>query len=293
MPAYDLYIPTDLPDALSYLDDYGETTSVIARGTDLLPRIRRRQFPAVNLLDISGLEKELRYIRNEDGFFRVGALTRVADLLETPLLGKELELIREAGRKFGDPQIRNMATVGGNVCSASSSEDLIPVFLALDARVKLSSAKGDRSIHMKDFILGKRTVSRKNGEILSQVEFRSLPPNTGSGFEKMGRRNILIIALVNEALVLTMEDDRETIREARLALNRVAGRLPARASATEESLAGKRLTPETISAAQGTLARELALKTDFRASGDYRLEIAKVYLKRLLELCAFRIRGGN
>ncbi len=142
MPGYDIYVPTDLHDALSYLGDYGETTSVIARGTDLLPRLRRRRASAVNLLDISGLEKELRYMRKEDGSIHIGALTTVSDLLESPLIGRDLELIRDAARKFGDPQIRNVATVGGNICSATSSEDLIPVFLALDARVKLVQRQG-------------------------------------------------------------------------------------------------------------------------------------------------------
>jgi CO/xanthine dehydrogenase FAD-binding subunit len=292
LPGYDVYVPTDLHDALSYLADYGESTSIIARGTDLLPRLRRRQASAVNLLDISGLEKELRYLREQDGSFHIGALTTVSDLLESPLIGRDLELIREAARKFGDPQIRNVATVGGNICSATSSEDLIPVFLALDARVKLASVRGERNLRLKEFIMGKRTVFRKSGEVLSEIELGSLPPDSGSAYEKLGRRNILIKALVNEAIVLTAEGDRETVREARVALNRVAGRVPQRANATEEFLAGKKLNAETVASAQEILSSELTLKTDFRASGEYRTEIAKVYLKRLLELCAFRIRGA-
>ncbi len=292
MKAYDIYVPTDLADALGYLEDYGETTYILAKGTDLLPRLRRRQFSAVNLLDISGLERDLRYIRSEDGLLKFGALTTVSDLLESPLLGKELELVREAARKFGDPQIRNVATLGGNLCSATSSEDLIPVFLALDARVRLSGAKKERTIPLKDFIMGKRTTFRKSSEVLSEVEVPSLKPNSASAYEKMGRRNILIIALVNMAVVMTMEGDRETLKEARVALNRVAGRIPQRASSTESLLAGKRLTSETIALAQEALSSELSLTDDFRASGAYRLEVAKVYLKRLLELCAFRVRGS-
>ncbi|MGA1974495.1 MAG: FAD binding domain-containing protein [Conexivisphaerales archaeon] len=291
MPGYDIYVPTDLRDALSYLDDLGEATSIIARGTDLLPRLRRRRASAASLLDISGLGGDLRYIRSQDGSLHVGALSTVSDLMESPLIGREMELVREAGRKFGDPQIRNVATVGGNICSATSSEDLIPVFLALDARVKLLSLKGERALPLKDFIKGKRTISKKSGEILSGVELGPLPANSGSAYEKLGRRNILIIALVNEAVVLTMEADRETVRAARVALNRVAGRVPQRASAVEEYLAGRRLGADTIAAAQAVLSSELDLKNDFRASGEYRSEIAKVYLKRLLELSAFRIRG--
>lgn len=290
MPGYDIYVPTDLRDALSYLDDLGEATSIIARGTDLLPRLRRRRASVATLLDISGLGGDLRYIRSQDGSLHIGALSTVSDLMESPLIGREMELVREAGRKFGDPQIRNVATVGGNICSATSSEDLIPVFLALDARVKLLSLKGERTLPLKDFIKGKRTIFKKSGEILSGVELSPLPPNSGSAYEKLGRRNILVIALVNEAVVLTMEADRETMRAARVALNRVAGRVPQRAVAAEEYLAGRKLGADTIAAAQAVLSSELNLKNDFRASGEYRSEIAKVYLKRLLELSAFRIR---
>ncbi len=292
MPPYDIYVPEDLQDALRYMDDNGETTSIIARGTDLLPRLRRRLISASDLLDISGLEKEMRYIREVDGTIQLGALTTVSDLEGSPLLGRELELIRDAAVKFGAPQIRNVATVGGNLCSATSSEDLIPVFLALDAKVRLSSVKKERVLPLRDFILGKRTIFRKSGEILTEVELPPLPPNSSSAYEKIGRRNSLIIALVNMAAVISMEEDMETVRQARIALNRVAGRVPQRAPSTEASLAGKRLTQDALSNAQAALASELSLTDDFRASGAYRLEIAKIYLGRLLDRCASRLGGG-
>ncbi len=292
MPSFDLYVPTDLRDALSYLGEYGESTPIIARGTDLLPRLRRRQMSPTVLLDISGLEKDLRYVRRADGTFHIGALTTVTDLLESAEFGRDLELIREAARKFGAPQIRNTATIGGNVCSASSSEDFIPVLLALDARVKLLSLKGERSLPIGDLLLGKRTLFKKSGELLSEIEIRPPPPLSASAFDKLGRRSILIIALVNMAVMLTMETDRETIREARVALNRVSGRIPQRAAETEKFLAGKKLTLDATTQAQAVLSSELILRTDFRASGEYRAEIAKAFLKRLLEVCVLRARGG-
>jgi carbon-monoxide dehydrogenase medium subunit len=140
--------------------------------------------------------------------------------------------------------------------------------------------------------MGKRTVFRKSAELLSEVEIRPLPPLSASAYEKIGRRNILIIALVNMAVVLSMEADGETIREARVALNRVSGRIPQRAKATEEFLVGRKVMIENTAQAQAALSSELSLKTDFRASGEYRDEIAKVFLKRLLELCAVRSKGG-
>jgi CO/xanthine dehydrogenase FAD-binding subunit len=279
-------------DALKFIESHREGVAVLARGTDLLPRIRRRQIAPSVLLDISSLQDDLRYIRQTDGVVHLGALATVTDLLESHLFGERLSMVREAAEKFGAPQIRNVATVGGNICSASSSEDLIPVFLALNAQVKLISARGERSVPLKDFIIGKRATVMKPSEILAEVYFENPKGNYWSAFEKLGRRNMLIISLVNEALAMSLEDDLLTISNVRIALNRVAGRVPALAAKTEEFLTGRKLSNETVVAAQRMLASELSLTSDFRGSAVYRAEVAKVYLKRLLQRCAAKIGEG-
>lgn len=293
MPGFELYSPTDLRDALRFKESEGKGAAVLANGTDLVPRIRRRQIAPSVLLDISSLQSDLKYIRQVDGAVHLGALATVTDLLESPLFRGRLSMVREAAEKFGAPQIRNVATVGGNICSASSSEDLIPVLLALEARVKLISAGGERSLPLKDFIAGKRATAMEPSEILSEVYFEPPNGNYWSGFEKLGRRNILIISLVSEALGLTLEDDLLTVHSARVGLNRVAGRVPAVAERTGQFLTGRRLTDETVAEAQRVLASELSLTSDFRASAAYRTQIAQVYLKRLIQRCATRISGGS
>jgi len=292
VPPFDLYSPTNLRDALEFKESKGEGTVIVASGTDLIPRIRRRQTAPPVLLDISSLQDDLRYIRQTDGVVRLGALATITDLLDSPLFRGKLSVVREAAEKFGAPQIRNVATVGGNVCSASSSEDLIPVFLVLDAKVKLISAGGERSLPLRDFILGKRSTALKPSEILSEIYFESPSGRYWSAYEKLGRRNILIISLVNETLTLSLEDDLLTVTSVRIALNRVAGRVPALAEKTEEFLTGRSLSGETIAEAQRILASELKLTSDFRASAEYRIEVAQVYLKRLIQRCAARISGS-
>lgn len=289
MPSFDMYSPTDLDDALRFKEANAEV-SVMASGTDLLPRVRKRQVSHALLLNISPLEADLRYIKSLDGVVRIGALSTVSDLAASALFADRLSMVHEAAAIFGAPQIRNVATVGGNLCSASSSEDLIPVFLALDANVKLISRDGDRSLPLKDFVIEKRRTNLKPSEIFAEVNFRSPTENSWTGFEKLGRRNMLIVAIVNEALSLTLEGDMVTVRSARVALNRVAGRVPAMAARTGEFLAGRRLTEGTIDEAKRVLVSELRLTDDFRGSGAYRVEIAQAFLKRLLERCAERIK---
>ena len=291
MPTLELYSPTDLNDALRFMDHDGRNAAVIASGTDLLPRMRKRQVSPSVLLDISSFTQDLRYIRRSDGKIRLGALTTVTDLLESSLFGDELSMVREAATLFGAPQVRNVATVGGNICSAASSEDLIPVFMALDADLKLVSMNGERTVHLRDFIVGKRETAMRPSEILAEVSFGFPEGHGWTAYEKLGRRNMLILAIVNEALALTLEDDLQTIRFARVALNRVSGRIPAPATKTNDFLRGKRMSDETIAQAQRVLASELSLSNDFRASGAYRVEVAQVFLKRLIERCS-RMIGG-
>jgi len=289
MLSVELYAPSDLEDALKFIESNGKDVTVLASGTDLLPRIRKRHTVPSVLLDISSLHDDFKYIRQTEGVIHVGTLTTVTDLLESPFFGERLSMVREAAEKFGAPQIRNVATVGGNICSASSSEDLIPVFMSLDAQVKLISAGGERSIPLEEFIIGKRATVMKASEILSEVYFESLGGHSWSAFEKLGRRNILIVAMVNEALMLRLEDDLRTVSSIRVALNRVTGRIPALAVKTQQFMEGRKLSEETIMEAQRILASELALTSDFRGSSAYRVEVAKVYLKRLIQRCAAKI----
>jgi len=293
MSTLELYSPTDLSDALRFLEHGGGNVTVMASGTDLLPRMRRKQVSPATVVDISSFTEDLRYIRQSDGTIHVGALTTITDLLESPMFYGKLSIIREAGMLFGAPQVRNVATVGGNICSATSSEDLIPVFMALDANVKLVRAGGERTVPLKNFIVGKRETALEPHEMLAEV---SLSPPGGHGwaaYEKLGRRNMLIVAIVNEALSLTLEDDLRTIRSARVALNRASGRIPGLAVKTNDFLSGKKVTDQTITQARRVLASELSLTSDFRGSGAYRTEVAQVYLGRLMERCARQIGGPS
>jgi len=293
LSSLELRSPTDLGDAVRFLEHADKNVVVIASGTDLLPRMRKKQIVPSVLLDISSFQDDLRYIRQSDGLVRLGALTTLTDVLESPIFKDRLAILHEAAWLFGAPQVRNVATVGGNVCSAASSEDLIPVFMALGAKVKLISAKGERTVPMTDFIVGKRATAMKPSEILAEIHFESPKERSWTGFEKLGRRNMLILSLVSEALCLSLENDLLTVRSARIALNRVAGRVPALAEKTGDFLTGRKLSEETIAQAQKVLASELALTSDFRGSGSYRTEVALVYLKKLLHRCLGKIRGSS
>jgi len=287
---FDLYIPEGLSDALEFLDTHQDGTYLIANGSDLINRIQRRQCTPSALVDLSGLS-ELSYVRNENGIIRIGALTTVSEIVESPLIDSRLDVFREVAAKFGGPSICNVATIGGNICAASSSEDLIPVMLVLDAQVRLKSKDGERVLPLGEFLKGKRLTELRSNEILIETAFCQLDENSTCAFEKVGMRNSLIIAFVNSAVYLKLDRSMRRIDDIRIAFNRVAGKIPGRAKRTEEELRGTLLGPETIQAALSMLRRELQPTSDFRVSAEYRMDVACVLFKRALDRCVRRLIG--
>jgi len=281
-------VPLSLDDALGYLEGNGSETLPVAGATDLLPRIKRKQIVVKNLIDLSGLS-ELRYIRREDGRIKIGALATIADLEAEEDSSSWGRLVSDVVGGFGSPNIRSIATIGGNICAASSSEDLLPVFLVLDARVKMIRRGGTREVPLKEFMVAKRKTALGADEILAEVSFPELSNKSACSFQKLGMRNILIIALASAAAFLEMDDKDSRIKNARIALNRFEAKIPQRAENVEREIAGKELNERTIDSTLARLENDLALTSDFRAAAEYRREAVKVLLRRALVNCQQRI----
>jgi CO/xanthine dehydrogenase FAD-binding subunit len=283
-----MYVPENLNDLLSYLDNHQSDVQLIANGSDIINRMQRRQVNVRILVDLSGLS-EFNYIRTDKGTIRIGALTTIQDLISSPVLGRRYDVFRDVASKFGGPSIVNVATVGGNICAASSSEDLIPVLLALDAKVRVKSKKGERVIGLEDFLTGKRQTAMLPNEILVETMFEELDDQSACAFEKIGMRNSLIIAFLNCSVYLKLDQKSKRIDEIKIAMNRVSGKIPSRAKKTENVLRGKLLTKQQVESAITSVRNELQLSSDFRVSKEYRHEVAPVLFKRTLIKCSERL----
>jgi CO/xanthine dehydrogenase FAD-binding subunit len=288
---WDIFVPKTEEELLHFLESHGSHSRIVSGATDLLPRVLRRQEEQIMLVDICRLDS-LRYLRREKGVVRVGALCTLANLTGNDILGAEYEAVKKLGLVFGSPLVRNLATVGGNLAASSSSEDLIPIFLTLDAKVTLRSVRSDRVIPLVEFIQGKRETSRMNDEILAEVSFNDLRPDSWCAFEKVGRRERVTISLVSLACTLTLNRTSGTVEGLRIALNRVRGKIPERAIETEEILAGNILSESSLDEACKALEAELLLTSDFRASAQYRVTVAKNLLRKLLMHCKYCIETG-
>jgi len=252
-------------------------------------QIREGKIKPKWLVDLSGFHNELSYVKREGNEIKIGALTTVGELEET-FLFKERKYggFVDVFKKFANAHVRNLATIGGNVAVAVSASDFILLFKVLDAKVRLESVRGTRWINIHDLIVEKRTLAKQPDEVIIEISFSDIPSNAATAFMKFDYREVTVTGIVTVASYLKLKNG--IIEDIRVAFDRVSRRIPDRVLKTEEFLKGKEFNEEVIKAANNNvLVKEMKRKTDFRASGEYRLHLSKVLLKRVLFLCKNRL----
>ena len=248
----------------------------LAGGTDLLVQLKKGTIRTPLLISLKGV-RHLNGVTLTGDSVHIGPLTAVGDLIRSEALKSKNPLLLLAAVQMGSRQIRNMATVGGNLCNASPAGDLSTALLCLDTEVKIEGPGGARSEKLVDFFKGPGRTSLQPGEILTGI----LVPSSGKdwhwSYQKLGVRRAMEIGIVNVALGLNLE--REMCREARIALGSVAS-TPIRCRKAEKRMEGKRFSPELIDEVAEVSAREADPIDDLRASGAYRREMVINLVRR-------------
>ena len=273
---FDFTQPLDVPEALEILAEPGRILPV-AGGTNIMVNMKRAPLEADLVLDLTRLE-DLMPISSDNGSIRLGAGVTFARLLEWQPGGAVEGLMRPMCVAFAGPLIRNLATVGGNICDASAAADISPPLLALDARVELASAAdGFRTLPLPEFFQGLRKTARRTDELLTAIEF-SRPDDAEHWFYyKLGKRKADAISIVSVAMTVKLNHGR--VEGARIALGAVAP-VAMRTPEAEGILRGEPLNEVTIAAAAVTAAKESQPIDDFRATGDYRRKMVEALVKR-------------
>lgn len=268
--------PADMPEALEALAHNGRVVPV-AGGTNILVNLKRAPLEADLVVDLTGLE-ELAPISENNGSVRMGAGFTFARLLEWRPGGAIEGLMHPMCVAFAGPLIRNLATVGGNVCDASAAADISPPLLALDAVVELeSAARGRRTLPLAEFFQGVRRTARRPDELLTAIEFSRPAENERWFYYKLGKRKADAISIVSLAMTVRLE--RGKVEQARIALGAVAP-VAVRTPETEALLLGETLDEAFINAAAATAAREARPIDDFRATGAYRRQMVEALVRR-------------
>jgi carbon-monoxide dehydrogenase medium subunit len=286
---FDYYAPTTVEQALALLAEHGYEAKVLAGGQSLVPMMNFRLVEPSVLVDLNSIP-DLGYIQpDEDGGVRIGALTRHYQVEVDPLVAARMPLLHEAVPRIGYPQIRRRGTMGGSLCHADPSAELVAVSVALNGRFRLRSPKGERWVAAQDFFIGLFTTVLEPDELMVEVALPPGPARTGVSFMEVARR-LHDFALVGLAAVVTL-DEKGVIREARMVFLS-AGDRPMQAQRAAEVLAGQAPTPEVIlAAAEIAASDDIDPSSDIHATAEFRRHLAKVLARRALDQACRRAAG--
>lgn len=280
MPTFEYYFrPETVEEVVSLLMRYGEEAKILAGGTDLLVLMRSRSVVPRCVVDITRLPG-LDYIKKEKpDTLKIGALATLRAVELSNLVKEEYPLLNEAVTRMANTQIRNMATVVGNICRASPSADTAPPLLALEASVEISGPDESRIVPLESFFTGPGETVLKPSEMVTEILVPKLRTNTGTAFLR-ATRVAADLAKVSVASVVVVEDG--TCKVARIALGGVAP-TPIRARAAEDLLMGNKLEDRVIEEAASLAVEESKPISDVRSTEEYRREICKVLVSRAIK----------
>ena len=276
--------------AIAMLQRHGEQARIVAGSTDFLVRWRAGFWHpdyVVNIQRIAGLKRAAFSRRNG---LRLGALTTIQTLEQHPAIRRHYPALAAAAASFAGVQVRNLATVGGNICNASPSGDTLPALIAYGAQCRISGSDGQRSVPLEQLFTGPGRTVLDHDEVLAEIVLPPPPVNTGALYIKHSPRGAMDIATVGVASSLTI-DASGVCADARIVLGAVAP-TPIRAGDAEEVLRGKKLDADLLqAAAEQAMAQSFPID-DVRGTARYRREMVGVLTRRTLER-ALDAASGN
>jgi len=279
---------TSVEHALALLVRYGPEARILAGGHSLIPMMKLRLAQPETLIDINGLS-ELSFITEADGELRIGALTRHAQLLESPAAGQHFAILHDAEKVIADPIVRNWGTIGGSLCQADPSEDLSAAFAALKASMVIRTPDGSRTVPARDFHTGPYETVVAPAELLTEIRI-AIRPGGGSAYEKVARRvGDWPVGAAGAAIWL---DGGGTIADAGIGLAAVGARHFAAAEA-EEFLRGAPATEASFARAGDIAAEHCRPSSDQRGPADYKRHLARELTTRALRRALHRAQRNS
>jgi carbon-monoxide dehydrogenase medium subunit/6-hydroxypseudooxynicotine dehydrogenase subunit alpha len=288
-PAFDYEAPTSVDEALALLAERGADGKVLAGGQSLVPLLNFRLARPEVLIDVNGLQ-ELSYLRREQGTLRIGAMTRHAALEHSRMAAEYWPILVEAMGWVAHPQIRNRGTVGGSCAHADPAAELPVVMTALDARFRVRSVRGERTLGARDMFVGQLEPGIEPDELLIEIEVPPVADGTGAAFVEFARRHG-DFALGGVAAMVEL-DAEGICRGAAISLLG-AGPTPLRPGDAEAALVGGPVDLSTATEAARLAVRDASPTGDLHGSADYRRDLIETLTRRALLAAGERAGGGD
>jgi carbon-monoxide dehydrogenase medium subunit len=285
---FEYLTPSSIDEAISLLVSHGDRARFIAGGTDVMVKIKEGKISPqylVSLRRIQGLDQ----ITFKDGELRIGSLVTHRMLELSPVIRREFPILIDAVSQIGSVQIRNVATIGGNIVNAVPSADGSIPLITLGAQVRLRGPKGDRTMALEHLFIGPGQTLLEPGEMLLEFVVPKLPPHTGAAYVKHTRREAMELPLLGVAVLISLGKDRSTCTEARIGLG-VLAPTPMRARTAESILHGKKITEDLLKKAGKAAAEECKARDSIRGEAWYRREMVEVLVPRMARLAMERAK---
>ena len=302
MKKFDYFKPKTVEEALTLLAKYGGKSKLIAGGTDVIVMIKQKAMAPdalISLREIPGLN-EIKF----NGSLSLGPMVTHRAIEKSEIIRKNFSALTDAVDDLGSIQIRNIATLGGNICTAAPSADTATPLLVLGTQVKIKTPRGERNVPIEEFFKGPGETALKSGEMVKELLIPKPLPNTGSAYHKLQRRLALDLPILGVSVLLSldknkitcsdllctaspissilhkMEEDEIICKDVRIALG-VAAPTPMRAVKAEALLRGKKLSDELLEEVANTASQEAQPRDTLRGEAWYRKDMVRVLVRRM------------
>jgi len=273
--------PDSIKKTISILSQYGERVQLLNGGTDLIVEMRDKIIQPEYLVDIKAIPQLNRITYNKQDGLNIGATVTLNEISNSKVVQTHYPILVKACKTVGSYQVRNRATLVGNICNASPAADTAPPLLVLEAKVNITGPTGEKIVPINQFFTGVKKNILKKGEIVTSITIPPIKEKWVGVYLKQGRKKEVDLATVGVAVVCIRD-------EVRIALGAVAP-VPVRAFKTEELLKGKTIDESLLEKAGRSALTEVSPISDIRSSQEYREEIIKVLVRRAI----LQAKGGH
>ncbi len=278
LPRFEYFRPESFQEAMEILKKHEHKIRPLAGGTDLFIAMKEKGAAWENVLDLKGIP-DYDYIREVDGGIEIGALATIRSVETSPLIKEKIPLLASAAGTIGSIQIRNRATIGGNLCNAAPSADTAPALLCLRAEVEIIEEAGVRRIPLDEFFVGPGKTLLRETALLKKIFVPFQPLNSAGIYFKESPRRAMDLAVAGVSCLMTFDSAKKKCLDCRIALGAVAP-TPMRAKNAEKLMMNQQITEKEIAAAGETASGECSPISDVRGSAQFRREMVRVFVEK-------------